>query len=62
MYILLLAQICFCNIQPASTVVLNNSGECIYWYWDAESDKHNPCINVPDNAKPILIGDTDEHR
>lgn len=42
-----------------STVVINDDGECAFWYYDHDPKKHNPCGNdgdfVPDNAKPIGI-------
>lgn len=58
MEIILLANVLFFYDESrASTEVLDSNSNCIYWYWDDEREKLNPCINIPDNAKPIFIED-----
>lgn len=45
---------CLCLARPAH-VILDVGGECLYWYYDDEADKNNPCVNVPDSAIPIFL-------
>jgi hypothetical protein len=56
--LILLAQFfpCECS-QPPSSVVVDQDGHCLYWFYNDESEKHNPCINVPGNALPIWVKD-----
>jgi hypothetical protein len=58
---ILLAQIISCNCEtPPSTLVVDEDGKCIYWYYNHEPDKHNPCIDVPGNAYVIWEEDNVE--
>ncbi len=40
-----------------STVIVDDSGKCLFWFYDIEPEKLNPCGNdyefVPENATPI---------
>lgn len=42
-----------------SFVILNASGACLYWYYEDEPNKYNPCGEdmdyVPNNAVPIFL-------
>lgn len=41
------------ELDNSSEVVLDRYGECRHWYYTNEPEKRNPCINIPDNAKPV---------
>lgn len=41
--------------ERASTMIIDNVGECTGWIWDDEPGKLNPCIDIPLNAKTIWI-------
>lgn len=43
--------------QEQSTVVIDEEGNCLFWFYELETEKRNPCgendMHVPENAKPI---------
>ncbi len=44
-----------------TTVVIDDEGECVFWYDDDAPEKKKPCGKygelVPDNANPIGVDD-----
>lgn len=61
MMIALIAKIIFSSFPEPSTVITNEANECIFWFYDYEPEKHNPCgiddEYVPENATPMELKD-----
>lgn len=55
MWLFTLQMLAICHSEPVDATVYYEDGECVYWVWDDESEKRNPCGKddeyVPESAK-----------
>lgn len=45
---------CECS-QPHSVVVLDADDGCLYWFYEDDPGRHNPCEDIPGNAFPVWL-------